>query len=401
MHRFEEFVTEGAPADLNFTVDKPADWVLVPLPSEEHDFTDTLHFAPVALLMAPYAAVVFTVAARPVYSDGTLAQWLEFVARARGLDPGTLEQQRIGDVDAVGCWGAQIENGMTMRARLVFFEDGERLVNVSCMAPDAMWSAFAPVFTRMLRTFRLRAPRGATVAIAPADVTLAPDSMAPVAPAPTPAPPTVGPLRLPDDGGDAGEPPVGTPASAVALAETMDSFAPEHALNARMREAGAGFVPNVLDYEQHERWATLAPGSVLATLRVPFGWHVIDDGKRTLVFDAQGHTQVSLQLLARQGRDHDAMFAAKLPELQRAWPAMQHLRTAVNGMPCLLVRGGVVDGKPIEQAYLLRDAPEDMVLQTRVTSSPERFAKAADLAEVLLRNLRFVNEPLPPLPVEP
>lgn len=393
MTTFRQFASANAPADLNFTVDMPVDWVVVPLPDEAHDFSDPLHFAPLVVLMAPWGAVLFAVAARPAYADGAVAQWLEHAGRKRGLDPGTIEQQPIGEVAGAGCWAGQIENGMMMRARLAMFEDGERIVQISCMAPDSLWHTMAPTFLHMLATFRLLATRGGTAAVAPAGEALADNTFVahPEAKAKPAAAP--GPLPLPDVGsvgGPEGDP---TPAIAVALAETMQTFDPEHPLNVRMRDAGAGLVPNVLDHHDQERWATLGPGSLLGTMRVPFGWHVIDDGRRALVFDAGGHTQVSMQLLQREGRTDEVILGEKLPELQREWPTMRHLRTAVMGMQCLLVRDAKVDGKPIEQAYLLRSAPRGLVLQTRVTSSPEHFSKASDLAEVLLRDLQFAGDP--------
>jgi hypothetical protein len=393
MTTFRSFASANAPADLDFTVDMPADWVVVPLPAETHDFSDVLHFAPVAVLMAPWGAVVFAVAARPAYADGAVAQWLDHVSRQRGLDPGTIEEQPLGAIAGVGCWAGQIEDGTVMRARLAMFEDGDRIVQISCMAPDALWATMAPTFLHMLATFRLNTARGTTAAIVPAGEQLAPNTFTD-RPAPAPKPAVApGPLPLPDSGSEVGagedEP---TPATAVALAETMQTFDPEHPLNVRMRDAGAGLVPNVLDHHDQERWATLGPGSLLGTMRVPFGWHVIDDGRRALIFDAGGHTQVSMQLLRRDGRTDEGILGEKVPELQKEWPAMRHLRTAVLGMQCLLVRDAQVDGKPIEQAYLLRPAPRGLVLQTRVTSSPEHFSKASDLAEVLLRDLQFAGE---------
>jgi hypothetical protein len=320
------------------------------------------------------------------------------MSRQRGLDPGAMEHQALGSLPAVGCWGAQIENGTVMRARLVMTEDGERIVQISCMAPDALWPSVAPVFARMLASFALAAPKGATVPVAPPDLPLGPDTSAtaPVAaaapvvaaPAPEPAPVLADDaLPLPDEDDAAGL--VQTTAAALALAEDQATFEPEHAMNVRMRNSGVGLVPNVLDYHEQERWATLAPAALQGTLRVPFGWHVVDDGRRTLVFDAKGHTQVSLQLLSRGGRSDDDILLAKLPELRREWPRLRHVRTAVGGMQCLLIRDAAVDGKPIEQAYLLREAPDGMVLQTRVTSSPAHFQSASDLAEVLLRDLQF------------
>jgi hypothetical protein len=397
------FTRENAPAGLDFTVEQPTGWVVVPLPDENPDFSDTLLFAPLAILMAPYAAIVFAVAARPAYADGTVAQWLEFVARERGCDPGTIEQQPLGTLAGVGCWAGQVENDIVMRARLVMVEDGERLLQLSCMAPDELWNSMAPTFERMLESFRLTAPRGPTAAIAPPDNPLPPSTFGAgarkAAAAPVAAAAAPGPLPLPTGpeprGGDDAETvdeDEPAPATALALAEDMKTFDPEHPLNVRLRDVGAGLVPNVLDYHEQERWATLGPGSLRATLRVPFGWHVVDDGRRALVFDAGGHTQISLQLLLREGRSDDALLTAKVPELQKEWPGMRHVRTEVQGMQCLLVRDATIEGKPIEQAYILRGAPDDLVLQTRVTSSPEKFTKAADLAEVLLRDLQFAGE---------
>ena len=388
MTTWTTFATSGAPAGLDFRVERPAEWLVVPLPEQTNDFTDPLHNEPLAVLMAPFAAVVFAVAARPAFDDGTVAQWLEWVSRQRGLDPGTIEQQQLGPHAGVACWGVQVEDGVVMRARMAALEDGGRLVFVSCMAPEAFWTSVAPTFAHMLGTFTLATPRGARAALAPADAPLAAPTLAPGSAAASTAAPR-GPLPLPD----AGEVlPAAATAAAVALAGDQATFEPEHELNVRMRDAGAGLVPNVLDYHEQERWATLAPAALRATLRVPFGWHVIDDGRRTLVFDAGGHTQVSLQLLARAGRSDDEILAAKVPELQREWPAMRHVRTAVDGLQCLLVRDASVGGEPIEQAYLLRGAPDDLVLQARVTAAPSHFAAASDLAEVLLRDLQFAGE---------
>ena len=163
-------------------------------------------------------------------------------------------------------------------------------------------------------------------------------------------------------------------------------------MNAYFRDNGIGLVPRVLEVNKAERYALLGCGAIVAVMRVPLGWHAIDDGKRTLVFDAAGHTQISMQLLRGLGRTHDAMLAEKVPELQREWPGMQHLRAQVNGCECLCVRGAIVNGAPIEQAYLLRNAPDELVLQTRVTSSPEHFSRACDVAEVLLAHLWFAGE---------
>ena len=177
MTNLQQLVKQGMLAALDFRVEYPSDWVDVPLPEEPHDFEDPLHMAPLAILMAPWAAVVFVVAARPAYTEGTVAQWLDWVTRQQGLDPGPMEQQPIGSHAAVACWGIQVEGDTVMRSRLLMFEDGERIVTISCTAPDALWASVAPYFASMLSTFVLAAPRGGRFALATEDALLAASSM--------------------------------------------------------------------------------------------------------------------------------------------------------------------------------------------------------------------------------
>ena len=387
MSTFTPFICSGAPAGLDFTVDKPADWVAADVPSDEIDFADPLQFVPIAVLMTQYAPVVFTVVARPAYADGTVAQWLQYAAHARGLDPGTMEQDAAGPHAAVGCWGMQQDGGLLMRVRMLLWEDGGRMINISCMAPEPLWATFAPVFRHMVQSFALTTPRGATVALAGADAPLAANTMVAVAPAPATPPP--GPLPLP--GEDVALPGDEVPAAAVALAPDMRSFEPEHEHNVRLADRGAGRVPDVLDYHEQELWATLATPALGATLRVPFGWHVVDDGKRTLVLDAAGHSQVDLTLLARDGRSDDALLDAAQTDLQRQHPALHSQPSSLAGMPCRLLHGLSLGGKPVAQAWLLRPAPSGRVLRVRATASPEHLGRTCDLVAVVLRDVQFTG----------
>lgn len=403
----------GAIAGLDYSVEVPHDWVALDVPAEKVDFDDPLQVAALDVLMAPYAAIVMAIGARPAFADGSVAQWLEYLSRQRGLDPSPIEAQRVGDRDAVACWGIQVDQGTVMRSRLVFFEDGDRLVNISCMAPDDLWAASEPAFEHALRTFALREPRGAKHPLVADGGTLAACTFAGgaatgvAAKAAKQTPPAPGPLAMPareDEAGGGGraaatdrtatdgngvdaEHPEGAQAVDVALAEDMASFDPEHPMNARLRDNGVGLVPNVLDYHEQERWATVGAGAIVATMRVPFGWHVIDDGRRTLVFDASGHVQVNFARVARDDRGEDAWLAARLEELAREWPGLAHVRTETLGMQCLLLRDIRIDDQPIEQAHLLRPIDGRTMLHVRVTASPEWFSRAADLTEVMLRDL--------------
>ncbi len=55
-------------------------------------------------------------------------------------------------------------------------------------------------------------------------------------------------------------------------------------------------------------------------------------------------------------------------------------------------RGALQVDLPYASLDMLSAAPDDRVLQVRVTSTPERFHAAADIAGVLLRNLQFPGE---------
>lgn len=400
MSSYRTFRRDSAPAGLDFSLEIPHDWRDLELPREDVDFDDATKFAPLAMLMAPYAAILCTVAARPAYASGTLAQWLQFVARENQLELGDVEEQRLGALEGVGAWGMQNDGGTVLRSRIAVVEDGDRLLVVVCMAPNELWNAVAEHFVRMLATFTLAAPRGRKVDLAPPDLPLAANTMVVQAGAAANAKPEPGiargPLAMPtgpssdDDGLEDQEEPC--LATRCALATTMATFEPEHERNVQLRDRGAGFVPNVLDYHDQELWATLAPAALGGTLRVPFGWFVLDDGKRTLVFDGDGHTQVNLVRTWREGRTDDEILAGKVEALHQQWPTMRQLRTEVNGQQCLLVRDAVVDGQPIEQAYLLRDAGDGLVLEVRVTSSPATFSRACDLAQVLLGHLEFADD---------
>lgn len=182
MNKTRTFACQGTLAELDFTVEVPADWAPIDLPREDVDFDDIGKFAPLAMLMAPYAAILFTVAARPAYASGTLAQWLHYAASAHGVAIDGFEAQRLGALDGVGTWGTQTDGNAVMRARIVFVEDGERLLHVVCMAPEGLWDAVAPAFARALATFTLQQPRGRTIELAPPDLPLSPCTMAAATP---------------------------------------------------------------------------------------------------------------------------------------------------------------------------------------------------------------------------
>ena len=63
----------------------PDGWVKVPVPEEQYDFGNPTVFLPLVVCMAPYGAVVFTIAARPAFDDGSVQDWAEFLAGQNNL----------------------------------------------------------------------------------------------------------------------------------------------------------------------------------------------------------------------------------------------------------------------------------------------------------------------------
>jgi hypothetical protein len=361
--------------ELGFSFDKPSDFALIDLPAETLNVEDPLAFLPLGIAMAQYGAVVFSVGARPAYSDGTVSQWLTWLAKERGLDPSEVEAEAGFHYRAAGCWGMQVQDGLTLRSRIVLMEDGGRMINLSCLAPVQLWPSVEPTLMHMLRSFRLTTEKGGTVALAPSEP---PGAGAPAEPEPEPvviedtgAPETFANLALADDAG---------------------ALDPEHELNARLRDQGAGLAPNVLHVDARQKKALVAGGAIVALFEVPFGWHVSDDGKRTLVFDAAGKIQINLRRHAREGEDDKRILKTILRGLKQDWPQLDSRLMVLGGYACLGVRNVSTNDEPIEQAYLIVPARHDEVLQVRVTASPDEITRAVNLAELVIKSMRYLDE---------
>ncbi|MBL9203873.1 MAG: hypothetical protein JNN01_02210, partial [Opitutaceae bacterium] len=87
-----------------------------------------------------------------------------------------------------------------------------------------------------------------------------------------------------------------------ALAATDAALDPGHPTNVTLRNRGVGLVPAVVATDDAGRRAVVSACSLRSQFAVPYGWHVIDDGRRTLVFDPSGEVQINLNLLPREGR---------------------------------------------------------------------------------------------------
>jgi hypothetical protein len=365
-----EFVQTEVPsriADLGFVYRRAQEFRAMDLPEEQPNFESPEYFIPLHVCIAPYGAVVFSVAARPAYDDGTVEEWLGYHAARQLGEVTSVREERIGDLRAMAADAVQPSEAGTMHVRAYFVEDGKRLVIVSAMAPEQVWGSVEGMLQAMISSFRLRTPKGQTTPVRRGEAA----------------------AREGGSSGAAVDRP--TEAAEVALAADASSLSEDHPMNARLRDNGVGLVPRVLEVNTERKYARLGAGAIGAVFNVPLGWHVIDDGKRTLVFDGDGKVQVNLNLRASAGTPA-AMLDSVLTELQAQQPDIQHMRLELGGMPCLAVRDLKSNDELLDQAYLLKEAKQEgLVLVTRVTAAREDMVRAMNVAEVVLRDLEQVG----------
>jgi len=232
---------------------KPLDFTTAELPPATPDFSQGTQFLPLAIALTQFGPLVFTVAARPAFTDGTVSDWLAYICGQQGYPHGPITATRIGDLPAVTGDAAQTADGAVMKMRFVLLEDDGRLFQMAAMGPESLWASAIEKIEPMLASLELRKVRGTKVALHPGEPL-------PVAAPAAAAPPTA---RL-----------TAEELAALALAADASSLDPEHPMNARLRDNGAGLVPRVATVDLTGRSATLAAGAVEGFFRVPLGWQM-------------------------------------------------------------------------------------------------------------------------------
>ncbi len=364
MSRSRLYEFPGRIAELDFSVELPADWIVHELPAEAADFDNPAVLQPLALVTAPHAALVFAFAARPAYGDGTLRDWARYLLEQNGLQPSAIGAHEVAGVPAQVGEATQESDLGPLLVRFAFLEDGGRLVNITLTAPEMLAGAVQQAWFGALESFALAKPHGAS---------------------PTAAAP--GTRR--EEAEPVAATPPGAGFAAHALADTPATLDPEHPLNASLRDRGVGLVPRLVATDPAARQATVAAGAIEALIDLPFGWHVIDDGKRTLLLDPGGAVQVNLDLIPLRGRDPAGLLDAIEAEARGSYPAPEFMRLEQDGITALGVRNIADGGTAIEQYHLLVPGlTAGFMLRARVTATPERSAAAVNLAELILRSVR-------------
>lgn len=366
-------------AELGFTTDVPADWIAHELPNEIPNFSDPTAFVPLAVVTAPHAAIILAFAARPAYDDGTLHEWAWYHLNHNKMQARAAAQDQIGDIPAFVGEAIQQSDMGPMLVRFAFIEDGNRLVNLTLTAPEMLADAVQEVWFAVLRSFRLETPKGSRFSKAGQPEPVAETSV----PVESVKPSETQPAQTKASG-----------FAAHALANDAASIDPEHPTNANLRNRGIGFVPNVAAIHNEEKRATLAAAAIEAFFDVPFGWHVTDDGKRTLIFEPSGQVQINLNVIPTEGGSRSDVLDAIQAETEQSYPHPEFMRLNQGNIEALGVRN-IHDGdQPLEQYHLLVPWHNDRCyLRARVTSTPERAADACNLAELILNSVSFGGTP--------
>jgi hypothetical protein len=374
-------------ADLGFTASLPADWIAHELPGEEPDFANPAFFFPLAIVTAPHAAIACACAARPAHDDGTLHDWAMYHLGENQLQPRAVGRGKIAGVPAVIGEAVQPSEAGSVLVRFAFLEDGGRLLNLTLTAPELFADTVRDAWFGMVQSFTLETPRGSRF-----QSQEHPDDT-PAAPIPEPwmnRPPEPPRMARPDDDeteddtpAEAQEPERPYTFADFALADDAASLDPDHQINANLRDRGIGLVPNVMATDGAGRRATLAAGAIMAMFDVPFGWHVMDDGQRTLVLDPGSEIQINLNLLPLEGRDNDALLDAIEAQMRRDYPEPEFMRMNIGAIHALGAR---------------RLADGAKVLRARVTATPEKAVAACNLAELILHSCQFDLNPVYVIP---
>jgi hypothetical protein len=361
--RWEE--ATGPHPSHRFRVYLPIDFRRLDLPPEQPDFSKPDAFLPLMICMATYGAVILTVGIRPAFGQGAVGTWVQELCRLQQVNVYETSRCWLAGRIVFCCDAVQQSDAGPMHVRLHFFEDAGTLWQVSIMAPQAIWPSAQNALFPILGSMQIATQPDQSVPLVEgeAEPTMEPATRQASEDRPT---------RFED----------------VALADDAATLDPEHETNARLRDNGIGLVPKVVKVDPEEKSATLAAAAVEATFKVPLGWHVIDDGRRTLVFDPGGKIQVNLDQRPTNGQTPEQIFDSILDNLRESSPRVEHIQIELGGMPCLAVRGLVINGETLEQAYLLRPGSRNgLTLVTRVTADPPNMVRAMNVAEVVLREL--------------
>jgi len=324
---------------LAFCMDCPADWQPIDLPQQTPNFDEPTNFFSLAVLMpvSATAPTLVSIGARPAYGDGSVYDWAQFAMNHHNITFTQLMPGNVNGYPAIRAMGSQPSEDGPMQLAMAFVEDGESFLQITAMAPAAAWPELEKLFESMINSFALLRPQGATVGLIPGQ-----------------------------------KPPLNDANfKALALSESSATLTdPDLKLKAYMRDNGIGLLPRAASVNEQERFAMMACGSVMAAIPVPFGWYIMDDGKRTLVFTGDNAIQISISNLPTVGLTIDQGMDNITQGMLKEQPQVEHHKLDMEGTPTLAFKGLVIGGEALNQVFMFTpSAIANCTMQTRVTCS--------------------------------
>lgn len=249
------------------------------------------------------------------------------------------------------------------------------MYQLSAMAPQEIWTAIEGKLTAVLQSFEVEVPGGQTVALFEEAVReQAEEEQIVVAQA------------QPEESARLSR----EEWNELVLAEDAESLNPEHPMNANFRDNGIGFTPRAFEVDTEERSAVIGIGAIEGFVKIPFGWHALDDGRRGLIFDAAGRMQINLSVRDPEGMELSGFVASCFDELLSEQPDVEVTSFALQGIVCAAVRDANFDGERLCQAFLARPREKSgYAIVARVTANSDDIRLAMNLAGDIMANLRF------------
>ena len=171
---------------------------------------------------------------------------------------------------------------------------------------------------------------------------------------------------------------------------------PDHPINANLRDHGIGLVPRVLGMDEEGKSATLGCGAIVAMIDIPWGWHIIDDGRRVLVFDSDSKVQVNFRLVDAGVEDAAQLIEQLMVHMAPTAGDARWLTLELAGMKTLAIRGLPIHqpGEQevlVDQVFIYKPVPgkPTTFCEVRTTTDLDQIEPALDMVELILASMQF------------
>ena len=368
-------VTPDDPAK-EFQVELPADFCRVELKGSNLEKSKKDDEELLGMFTPNYAAIVFIAMAAPPRGHSTVGEWLAQNCQEAGMQIEEVGPVELAQGQAIGARTIEPRADGDLKLYVVAFEDGGTVYTLMAYTPRLLWETGSPILLKIVRSFRLAHPKGATMRLVPAEwqaeierARQAEEQAA--AAAKKPAKP-----RQPDY-------------TDFALSKNADSFSPTDEVNALHEGDSSVRVPEVLEVNMEEQWALLDCRGIDALAQVPLGWHATDNGKMVQVFDFELNAGIEFTWLDCE-KNLDKEYEAQLNETRAKHPALEHCMLDLDGTEALAMRGMEWRGKPFEQVIILHNVRQrDGYLRARASADADNIERLTAMMQLMLRGLRI------------